>query len=341
MRYLLSLALLVTACTRANPDAHRGNGGTAAAAALPAAAAAAAAAAAVAVGGGPSTVGPVDARATWRTAARHAHARGRRLRRHELQGRPGLLRQQHRGRTASPPTAAAPTARSSPATAPRTATAPRADLLPASSRAAGRQRQQAHRLGLPVRHRLSPARRPLCHALSDCPATGGYVGCCAITTAPHPSLQQDSRACESRPVWRCCSPPAARSAATSGSDLGSTTGVPCADLQCAPCADQFCDTADYGKSGSCRAHVAATHQSFGCDGPEDCVAQGVFGACCLFDGIGAACSTAGCGGNARFMCHEDAGLRAGRALLRVGVGVRPTAPARRAAERATAPSGAA
>jgi hypothetical protein len=93
--------------------------------------------------------------------------------------------------------------------------------------------------------------------------------------------------------------------ATPGVDLGTTTGVPCADARCAPCADQFCDTADFGKSGSCRAHVAATSQSFGCDGPEDCAGQGVFGACCLLDGIGSACSTAGCGGNARFMCHAD------------------------------------
>jgi hypothetical protein len=88
-------------------------------------------------------------------------------------------------------------------------------------------------------------------------------------------------------------------------DLGTATGVPCADAQCAPCAGQFCDTADFGKTGSCRAHVAAVNQSFGCDGPEDCGAQGVFGACCLLDGIGAACSTAGCGSNGRFMCHRD------------------------------------
>jgi hypothetical protein len=85
--------------------------------------------------------------------------------------------------------------------------------------------------------------------------------------------------------------------------LATTTGVPCAGVQCAPCADQFCDTSDYGKTGSCRAHVSATYQSFGCDGPEDCVAQGVFGACCFLDGIGAACASAGCG-NGRFMCHD-------------------------------------
>jgi hypothetical protein len=89
-------------------------------------------------------------------------------------------------------------------------------------------------------------------------------------------------------------------------DLGTTTGVPCGDVECAPCADQFCDTADYGKTGMCRAHVAADHMSFGCDGPEDCVAQGVFGACCLLEGIGAACSTAGCGTSGGvFMCHRD------------------------------------
>jgi hypothetical protein len=94
-------------------------------------------------------------------------------------------------------------------------------------------------------------------------------------------------------------------------DLGSTTGVPCAGAECAPCADQFCDTADFGKTGSCRAHVAPNNQTFGCDGPEDCVTQGVFGACCLIDGIGAACSTAGCGSSARFMCHQDGDCAAG------------------------------
>lgn len=92
--------------------------------------------------------------------------------------------------------------------------------------------------------------------------------------------------------------------------LSTTTGVPCAGVQCAPCADQFCDTPDFGKSGSCRAHVAATYQSFGCDGPEDCGASGVFGACCLLDGIGAACASAGCG-NGRFMCHADSQCAAG------------------------------
>jgi hypothetical protein len=87
-------------------------------------------------------------------------------------------------------------------------------------------------------------------------------------------------------------------------DLSSTTtGVPCAGSQCAPCADQFCDTADYGQTGTCRAHVAADNLSFGCDGPEDCGSQGAFGACCIIDGIGAACSIAGCPNNSRFMCH--------------------------------------
>ena len=93
--------------------------------------------------------------------------------------------------------------------------------------------------------------------------------------------------------------------ATATPDLGSTTGVPCADSECAPCADQFCDTADFGKTGMCRAHEAATHQSFGCDGPEDCVAQGVFGSCCMLEGIGSACSSVGCGTAGIFMCHRD------------------------------------
>lgn len=88
-------------------------------------------------------------------------------------------------------------------------------------------------------------------------------------------------------------------------DLGATTGVPCGTSLCAPCADQFCDTADFGKSGTCRAHVAAADLQFGCDGPEDCGAQGALGACCMIEGIGSACSGAGCGANAVFMCHGD------------------------------------
>ena len=95
-------------------------------------------------------------------------------------------------------------------------------------------------------------------------------------------------------------------------DLGSTTGVPCGGVECAPCADQFCDTADYGRTGTCRAHEAATNQMFGCDGPEDCGAQGALGACCLLVGIGAACASAGCGGSgALFMCHRDGDCASG------------------------------
>jgi hypothetical protein len=106
----------------------------------------------------------------------------------------------------------------------------------------------------------------------------------------------------------------------SAPDAGTTTGVPCADVQCAPCAGQFCDTADYGLSGTCRAHVAATNQSFGCDGPEDCVTQGVLGACCLIDGIGAACSAAGCGTSARFMCHRDEDCGSGEQCCKLAAG---------------------
>jgi hypothetical protein len=88
-------------------------------------------------------------------------------------------------------------------------------------------------------------------------------------------------------------------------DLADTTGVPCAGSECAPCADQFCDTADFGKTGTCRAHVAAMYQSFGCDGPEDCGAQGALGVCCMLEGIGSACSLAGCdsANGGIFMCH--------------------------------------
>ena len=100
--------------------------------------------------------------------------------------------------------------------------------------------------------------------------------------------------------------------ATATPDLGSTTGVPCADTDCAPSADQFCDTADFGKTGTCRAHVAAMNQSFGCDGPEDCGAQGELGVCCMLEGIGAACSAAGCGFNGGlFMCHDESACAPG------------------------------
>ncbi len=100
--------------------------------------------------------------------------------------------------------------------------------------------------------------------------------------------------------------------------------MPCGGVECAPCADQFCDTADYGVTGTCRAHVAAMHQSFGCDGPEDCGAQGVFGACCLIDGIGAACSSAGCGTSARFMCHRDGDCAAGERCCKLAPGTAST-----------------
>jgi hypothetical protein len=96
------------------------------------------------------------------------------------------------------------------------------------------------------------------------------------------------------------------------------TGVPCADVKCAPCADQFCDTADYGITGTCEAHVAATNQSFGCDGPEDC--GGGLAACCYFDSIGAACSAAGCGSTARHMCHQVSECAAGESCCPLAAG---------------------
>ena len=51
------------------------------------------------------------------------------------------------------------------------------------------------------------------------------------------------------------------------------------------------------------------------------MAQGVFGACCLLDGIG--CGVArrqGAGRVRRFMCHHDADCAAGERLLSAGVG---------------------
>jgi hypothetical protein len=106
---------------------------------------------------------------------------------------------------------------------------------------------------------------------------------------------------------------AACGSSSASPDLGGvTTGVPCAGSQCAPCADQFCDTADYGQTGMCRAHAAPNAQSFGCDGPEDCGAQGVFGNCCMLPTIGAACSSSGCGPNGRLMCHSEADCPTGQ-----------------------------
>jgi hypothetical protein len=93
-------------------------------------------------------------------------------------------------------------------------------------------------------------------------------------------------------------------------DLLSLTGIACGEWHCAQCADQFCDTSDYGLSGTCRAHVSATAKPFGCDGPEDCGA----GACCMTPD-GSACSAFGfcTSGNVhgRYMCHDDAYCGAG------------------------------
>jgi len=85
-------------------------------------------------------------------------------------------------------------------------------------------------------------------------------------------------------------------------DLLSLIGVACGPLHCAQDADQFCDTADYGITGACHAHVSATAKPFGCDGPEDCPS----GACCMTPD-GSACSAFGfcVSGNVkgRYMCH--------------------------------------
>jgi hypothetical protein len=70
--------------------------------------------------------------------------------------------------------------------------------------------------------------------------------------------------------------------------LYSTLGIVCGEARCAPSADQFCDTADYGVTGTCRAHTSADHKPFGCDGPEDCASM----ACCMTPD-GSACSAFG------------------------------------------------
>jgi len=88
-------------------------------------------------------------------------------------------------------------------------------------------------------------------------------------------------------------------------DMVSLLGVICGSARCASDADQFCDSADYGKSGTCRAHTTATSTPYGCDGPEDCPT----GVCCLIP-EGSACSSVGfcLTGRAvkgRWMCHID------------------------------------
>jgi hypothetical protein len=100
-------------------------------------------------------------------------------------------------------------------------------------------------------------------------------------------------------------------APSSGADLSVTpSGIPCGAVRCAPCASQFCDTADYGVSGVCRAQVAAMHLAFGCAGPEDC--QG--GVCCV-TAAGSACSATGSctlgGIKGQPMCRDDAACGVG------------------------------
>jgi hypothetical protein len=90
----------------------------------------------------------------------------------------------------------------------------------------------------------------------------------------------------------------------------SPSGIPCGSVRCAPCAEQFCDTGDYGVTGTCRAHVPAVQLAFGCAGPEDC--QG--GVCCMTPN-GAACAAAGfcLAGTVRGqpMCRDDSPCGAG------------------------------
>ena len=87
-------------------------------------------------------------------------------------------------------------------------------------------------------------------------------------------------------------------------DLLLVPGVACGAYHCASDVDQFCDTADDGITGVCRAHVAPTNLGFGCDGPEDCAT-----ATCCHTANGSACSALGfCTLNnmtGDWMCHTD------------------------------------
>jgi hypothetical protein len=91
----------------------------------------------------------------------------------------------------------------------------------------------------------------------------------------------------------------------SSPDLTFIVGVVCGDVRCATEADQFCDSSDFGKSGTCRAHTSATNTPFACDGPEDC---GQGGVCCLLP-AGSACSGFGfcVTGSIKgeWMCHSQ------------------------------------
>ena len=82
-------------------------------------------------------------------------------------------------------------------------------------------------------------------------------------------------------------------------------GVPCGGTTCFNESDQYCQTSDWGESGTCQMPVGPGPGYFACDGPEDCPS----GACCYLDSA-SVCGLFGfcVAGNVvgEFMCHTDA-----------------------------------
>jgi hypothetical protein len=81
-------------------------------------------------------------------------------------------------------------------------------------------------------------------------------------------------------------------------------GTPCGAALCADAPDYYCQTDDWGETGTCQTSETPAQGYFGCDGPEDCAS----GACCLLD-HGSVCSAVGfCVADTvigEFMCHTD------------------------------------
>lgn len=92
-------------------------------------------------------------------------------------------------------------------------------------------------------------------------------------------------------------------------DLMPAVGTVCGAAVCAA-SIQFCDSADEGITGTCRANVAPEHAPYACDGPEDCPSR----VCCMTPD-GSACSTLGfcVAGNVKglWMCHDTASCGVG------------------------------
>jgi hypothetical protein len=81
-------------------------------------------------------------------------------------------------------------------------------------------------------------------------------------------------------------------------------GALCGGALCPDAPDWYCQTDDWGETGTCQMSVTPAQGYFGCDGPEDCSS----GACCLLDQA-SVCSAVGfCVAGTvigEFMCHTD------------------------------------